>query len=68
MAKVARFTDKEGDFVGLLINESTDLSISEVVISGDVFVGIRYNDKTTILSLEYGLEEVIELIDECAAN
>ena len=66
MAAVARFNNSEGDFIGLLINETTQLEISEANELGRECVVVTYNGKRHSLSGEYDLEEVIQTIDDAA--
>ncbi len=68
MAKVARFNNHDGDFIGLLINETTQLEIREDDTLGNHSVAILYNGKRHKLSGEYDLEDVIQIIDDCAAK
>lgn len=66
MAKVARFNNRDGDFIGLLINETTQVEISETTELGDTNVVVIYNGKRHVMSGEYDLEEVIQTIDDAA--
>ena len=66
MAKVARFNNRDGDFIGLLINETTQLEISEANELGRECVVVIYNGKRHVMSGEYDLEEVIQTIDDAA--
>lgn len=68
MAKVARFNNREGDFIGLLINETSQVEISETTDMGETNVVVLYNGRRHIMSGEYDLEEVIQLIDDCATK
>lgn len=66
MAAVARFNNRDGDFIGLLINETTQVEISETTELGDTNVVVIYNGKRHVMSGEYDLEEVIQTIDDAA--
>ena len=66
MAAVARFNNSEGDFIGLLINETTQVEISETTELGETKVVVLYNGRRHTLSGEYDLEEVIQTIDDAA--
>ena len=66
MAKVARFNNRDGDFIGLLINETTQLEISEANELGRECVVVIYNGKRHVMSGEYDLEEVTQTIDDAA--
>ncbi len=66
MAAVARFNTRDGDFIGLLINETTQVEISETTELGDTNVVVIYNGKRHVMSGEYDLEEVIQTIDDAA--
>lgn len=64
MSSVARFNNRDGDFIGLLINETSQVEISETTELGDTNVVILYNGRRHVLSGEYDLEDVIQIIDD----
>lgn len=63
MSSIARFTNSQGDFVGLLINKSANVIITESTILSDTHVIVHYNGTKHTMNVEYSIEEVVEIIE-----
>ena len=64
MAGIARFTNSNEEFLGLLITPNTNLTISETTELGETNVVVTHNGTRHRIAIDYSLEDVITIIEE----